>query len=331
LLLTVLALVVAGCSPAKHHTALTPASVRTAGCGRAYALGTSPVSFVVDGRARQMLVHVPVRYRGRAAVPVVFNLHADRSTPADQESLADMDLLADTNTFIVVYPEGGLPAFGAYDWVIPGEAYPAGSRPPGSLPDDVAFLRQAVSMMGERYCIDPGRVYLTGFAAGARMASALGCSAGDVFAAVAAVSGLRGPGPAADCSGGGAAPAAISVLGFHGTADPIDPLEGHGEPYWTYSVDAAAARWAAYDGCSPQPVMRGTTGGVTVVRYSRCARQSEVVLYLIRGEGHQWPGGATLPAPLDRTLGPRTDAVDANVVMWAFFVNHRLAGSAGSA
>ncbi len=61
-----------------------------------------------------------------------------------------------------------------------------------------------------------------------------------------------------------------------------------------------------------------TTGVVTRTVGTRC--HEPVVSYLIDGMGHSWPGGnsAMLTAAAS-FLGPYSDAVSANDVMWRFF------------
>jgi polyhydroxybutyrate depolymerase len=148
------------------------------------------------------------------------------------------------------------------------------------------------------------------------MASQLACDASGTFAAVAPVAGLRLPSP---CP----ASRAVPVIAFHGTADPIDPFNGHGEPYWTYSVPAAARRWAGQDRCAPSP--RVTSGkGYSLTRYAGCTGGAIVELYAIRGEGHEWPGGPAMPAVITSVLGPQSNALNANSLMWAFFKAHPL-------
>jgi poly(3-hydroxybutyrate) depolymerase len=44
----------------------------------------------------------------------------------------------------------------------------------------------------------------------------------------------------------------------------------------------------------------------------------------VLGEGHEWPGGPTLPASLTSLLGPQSTAISANSLMWTFFSAHRL-------
>jgi poly(3-hydroxybutyrate) depolymerase len=47
-----------------------------------------------------------------------------------------------------------------------------------------------------------------------------------------------------------------------------------------------------------------------------------VELYAIQGEGREWPGGPPLPRAETRELGPQTDAMSANDLMWVFFRAH---------
>jgi len=61
---------------------------------------------------------------------------------------------------------------------------------------------------------------------------------------------------------------------------------------------------------------------VTLTTYTGCEGGSAVELYTIAGEGHEWPGGPPLRRALTRVLGPQSDAIDANGVMWAFFAAH---------
>jgi poly(3-hydroxybutyrate) depolymerase len=46
-----------------------------------------------------------------------------------------------------------------------------------------------------------------------------------------------------------------------------------------------------------------------------------MVLYTIRGEGHQWPGGRSIAEQW--LLGSYSGSIDATQLMWAFFREHR--------
>ena len=291
--------------------AVFAAQAGTASSGGGCASGTTTLSLTIGGRTRTAIVHVPSGHGSKPA-PLVLNLHGSESTASAQELFTGMDATADADGFVVAYPQAAIPAGAGFDWNVPNEPLIGGGTPPKNAPNDVAFLVQLVAQLRARSCIDPARVYATGFSGGARMASQLGCDAAATFAAVAPVSGLRLPSP---CP----AKRAVPVLSFHGTADPVDPYRGGGEAYWSYSVPVAAKRWAAHDGCAAKPV---TSGMLT--RYTRCKGGSAVELYTLAGEGHEWPGGPKMPRRITALLGPQSDAVDANAVMWSFFAAHPL-------
>ena len=113
----------------------------------------------------------------------------------------------------------------------------------------------------------------------------------------------------------------VPVIAFHGTADTIDPFTGNGLGYWTYSVPAAAHLWASHDRCAASP-QTAAGSGYRLTRYTGCAGGTQVELYALIGEGHEWPGGPAMPKLITSVLGPQSDAVDANALMWAFFRAH---------
>lgn len=291
------------------------------GCGKS-ASGTSTLSLRIAGRSRVVVVHVPKDYTGSEQIALVLNMHGTGSTAAEQEAFTGMDVASDTYGFVVAYPQADIPDGTGFDWNVPNEPLFGGRPVPADAPDDVAFLTALVGILEDRYCIDSSRVYATGFSGGARMASQLACDESGVFAAVAPVSGLRRPTP---CPTGRVVP----VISFHGTADPVDPYNGHGQRYWTYSVPQAVHYWATQDGCSSSPTTTHPLGGITLTAYGGCgappsARAPDVELYTISGEGHEWPGGPALPRSLTRVLGPQTTVIDANELMWSFFESHPL-------
>ena len=116
----------------------------------------------------------------------------------------------------------------------------------------------------------------------------------------------------------------MPVVAFHGTADPVDPYTGNGQQYWTYSVPVAAGRWAVHNGCARSAANTRPAAGVPLTTYAPCSDGSEVQLYSIVGEGHEWPGGPHLPRSITRALGPQSSAISANDIMWSFFEAHPL-------
>jgi polyhydroxybutyrate depolymerase len=269
----------------------------------------------VAGYRRTVIVHVPTSYTGSKPVPLVLNMHGSGSTASEQEQFTGMDGTADADGFIVAYPQALIPNGSGFDWNVPGVPLVGGRSVPPAGADDVAFLTQLASVLEQRYCVDHSRVYATGFSGGARISSQLACDASTTIAAVAPVSGLRRPVP---CS----AARPVPVMAFHGTDDPVDPYDGNGQAYWTYSVPQAAKDWAQQDGCAATAARSQPTPTVTLTQYTGCGGGASVELYSITGEGHEWPGGPRLRKSVTKLLGPQSSAIDANNSMWAFFQAH---------
>ena len=79
-----------------------------------------------------------------------------------------------------------------------------------------------------------------------------------------------------------------------------------------------------HNGCSATPTTTSLSTGVVLTSYGSCAAGSAVDLYTIAGEGHEWPGGPHLRRSVTRDLGPQSNAISANDVMWSFFMAHPL-------
>jgi len=323
LALTIVFSVLSGVGPAGAvPVASAPRSVLVAntaatGCGVATSSGSVTLSINVGGHARTVIMHVPSGYTATNEVPLVLNMHGSGSTAAEQEGFSGMDAESDAEGFIVAYPQGLIPSGTGFDWNIPGVPLRTGAVAPKHPADDMVFLSQLPGILEHRYCVNPRRVYATGFSGGARITSQLACDASSIFAAVAPVSGLRRPTPCRTVH-------AVPIVAFHGTADPIDPYNGHGEAYWTYSVLEAARYWASQDGCRSRPVTSTPAVGAALTRYIDCKAGSAVELYSLIGEGHEWPDGPPLLKRVTRVLGPQSSAVNADAVMWAFFSAHPL-------
>jgi len=321
----VVATLITGCAAIRHAAAPQPvaaggtlaAAPGGSGCGQRAAQGSAMYSLQSGGHTREVIVHVPAHYTGKAQVPLVLNLHGSESTAQGQELFSGMDATSDADGFIVAYPQALIPAGSGYDWNIPGVPLLGGQNPPANAANDVTFLTGLVRSLEARYCVNTSRVYATGMSGGGRMASQLACDASQTFAAVAPVAGLRFPGPR---------PAArpVPVIAFHGTADAVDPFAGDGQPYWTYSVPVAAERWAVKDGCQAAAPRTVRGNGYILTEYQACTSGAAVELYAVAGEGHEWPGGPAMPAAITEPLGPQSDAIAANATMWAFFEAHPL-------
>ncbi len=331
-LLMILAVLTAGCQvsgpPAMetelltvHHAVSTHTEeVASNGClyNRPVPSGRQILSMNYGGFARTALVYVPPGYKSGRPTPVVVNLHGSFSTAEGQADMSGMDSTARSDRFIVLYPQGAIAQGPGYDWNVPDEPVWGHQLTLAKLPDDIGFIVHSVHVVEDLLCVNKHMIYATGYSDGARMVSYLGCRAAGTFAAIAPVDGIRFP---VDCDSS----RLVSVIAFHGTADPVNRYQGHGRSrFWTYSVPEATRLWALHDRCSLNDHLSYPFESSSLTRYSGCQDGNTVELYSIFGEGHQWPDGTRLPPSDTVKLGPQNFTVDANQVMWNFFESHQL-------
>ena len=201
--------------------------------------------------------------------------------------------------------------------------------------DEPAFVAALLDELGGSVCIDPSRVYTTGFSIGGEMAMAAACALPERIAAFASVGSAR----SVPCESGTATP----MLSFHGTSDLIVPYDGAAARDIPPTEDLLVEQ-AARNGCDDQPETTQVTPTVESDTWTNC--DADVVLYRLDDHGHSWPGhplpfsrdlvAATLSDPdgtpnavatsagltaeqmADNVLLTNTE-VDATALMWEFF------------
>jgi polyhydroxybutyrate depolymerase len=91
--------------------------------------------------------------------------------------------------------------------------------------------------------------------------------------------------------------------------------------YKALPVRAWGEGWAALNGCDPVAEQVEVVDSVRRIHYANCQEDGDVVVYIVEGMGHQWPGGApTSP----RLMGAPNNEIKATEEMWAFFEGHPL-------
>jgi polyhydroxybutyrate depolymerase len=203
--------------------------------------------------------------------------------------------------------------FGPKSWEM------TGSETPSRMPD-VIFISELIDKLAASYNIDKTRIYANGMSNGGGMAFVLSCTMSDRIAAVGMVSAGLDPGWSW-CTDHRPVP----VIAFHGTADPIclynggySRLAGGTFP----SVPVFMANWSRRNRSVPNPIESGVAADVTRLQYTDCTDDAGVVLYTVKGEGHQWPGGKQVAA--EWMVGRYSHSINATRQMWAFFREHQL-------
>ncbi len=292
----------------------------------AFALPNAQTS----GRSRSWIVYAPSTYDPAQPTPVVVLLHGRPGNSGGMALLTGMNAVAENHNFIVVYPDGIDNEWNAQFDVSARDVSLGGRR--STLPqDDVGFLQTMMDDLAVDFNIDRSRLYLGGFSNGGFMSYRMACSAGRTFAAFAPVSGNLYVELSQLC--GRSPPTPILIV--HGTADPSVPYEGVfvanrevGDPIRvSYGIQETVALFARRNGCglsgeSTTYAERGDSPGTSVMRFvpRDCTSGADVMLYVINGGGHTWPGH---PRP-QAEMGAVNMDMDAGEVLWDFFSRHTL-------
>ncbi len=240
------------------------------------------------GRRPAPIIHRPPGLSRAKPVPLLVALHASGGLPAKFEGTSGLDAVADKRGFVVAYLGSLEPTAPA--WLL------------SDMPANLAYISSEIKSLTRSENIDPKRVYVTGFSAGATMAYFVGCQLSSQVDGIAPVSGaMRFTDPCRLSH-------PVSELELIGTRDAI-PIEGSAR---LLSATQVAARWRGLDGCASQS-SSATKGPVHEQTWSRCRGVSGVRLYVINNGTHQWPGpGAS---------GTNAQFTAASAI-WAFFAAH---------
>jgi polyhydroxybutyrate depolymerase len=304
------------------------------GCQRASAAGQPPGAslrqgnhtFTLrhDGRSRSYIVHVPPRPSSPA--PVLLAFHGGGGNARGFEQYAELDRVADSAGFLVVYPDGtGLLRRRLLTWNAGDDC--CGYALDHKV-DDVGFAVAVIDDLAGRTPVDRHRIYATGHSNGAIFAHRLAAERSDLIAAIAPVAG------ALDLAH--FAPArSVPVLQIHSVDDPRALYDGGvGPPFPGTSrrvhhqpVQAGIDRWIAADGCPTRAdtvaVHHGAPGSsnagqtATKLVWGPCHGGAEVALWKLTGAGHGWPGDHT-SGLAERLIGPPTNLIHAADEIWAF-------------
>jgi polyhydroxybutyrate depolymerase len=220
-------------------------------------------------------------------VPLVIGLHGSSSSPAAFERNSGLDQVADRYGFVVAYLGSQTPT--SSSWTL------------CDMSSNLAYISSEISQLTASQNIDPSRVYVTGFSAGASMTFFVGCNLSRQVAAIAPVAGAERWKDPCKLS------RPTSMIDIIGSADGA-ALTGTSV---LMSVSAVASRWESFDGCSTGPSQALRYFTITESTWSPCNDLSAVASYVIQGGTHTWPPAAGA----DRYL-------NASQVIWAFFSAH---------
>jgi polyhydroxybutyrate depolymerase len=274
-------------------------------------------TLTVDDRQRSYLVHVPPGYDADTPTPLVLVFHGAGMNARLMAQFCELHKKSDQSGFVAVYPNGT----GAANLFL---AFNTGAQPGAKgRPDDVRFVAALLDDLAHAVNVDSRRVYATGISNGAMMCYRLAAELSDRIAAIAPVAGAA---TSKEIRAGRPVP----IVHFHGSADAFVPPSGPGEKtprsLSFLSLDDSLEAWARHNGCPNEPIVTElpdvVDDGTRVTRkvFGPGTDGAEVVLYLVAGGGHTWPGQKS-PLAL---VGKSTADISANDLMWEFFQKHPL-------
>ena len=240
-------------------------------------------SIIHDNLQRDYIIHVPNSYNSNIPIPLIFCFHGYGSNANSIMSYTNFNYIADTASFIVVYPQGTL-LQGTSHWNVGGWTL-------GSTIDDVGFIASLLDSISHEYNINQLRVYSTGMSNGGYMSFLLACQLSDKIAAIASVTGSMTPQTYNLCNPQHPTP----ILQLHGTNDQVVPYIGG--PAWTESVNNVLQYWANYNNCNTAALITSIPDinifdGSTVERQTWLNGDNSVVTdhFKVYDGGHDWFG-----------------------------------------
>ncbi|MBN2343987.1 MAG: prolyl oligopeptidase family serine peptidase [Deltaproteobacteria bacterium] len=233
----------------------------------------------VDGVTRYYLLDVPQNADNNAPLALVFAMHGMGMVNSWMTGSYAFTSVSGGQA-ITVYPHGsGTP---------PPESDTTWDGSPDS--NDMAFIDQLLELLENEYCIDPNRIFATGFSMGGMFTNALGCERGNVFRAIAPTAGW-GPGtyPGGEPNCGNQWDD-LAVMVVHGTNDSM---------CWYDLGVQTVTFWSGYNGCDAvaEPIMG------QCVSHSGC---DQPVSFCQHSGDHIVPA---LPG----------DDIDGDALIWEFF------------
>lgn len=301
------------------------ALVTAGGASPTLAPGSHTFDLKHGGRNRSYIVHVPPAAKAGTALPIVLAFHGGGGEAAGFEGYAGLDVVADREGFLVVYPYGtGVLPRRLLTW----NAGECCSYAMNQRVDDVGFAIAVLADVAERTPVDSTRTYATGHSNGAMMAYRLAAERADRIVAITAVSGAYDMAQFAPSR-------PVAILDIHSVDDPRAIYAGGFGPPFPGTTVRSSHRpvmdelrlWVKNNKCNAEPRSAETRTGqlgtknagetATLLTWENCASGGAVEHWKLTGVGHGWPGSPR-PELGEALIGPPTTLINAAEEAWRF-------------
>ncbi|MGH1375526.1 MAG: extracellular catalytic domain type 1 short-chain-length polyhydroxyalkanoate depolymerase [Alphaproteobacteria bacterium] len=267
-----------------------------------------------NGEKRSYIIHIPEEVKAsKVKVPMVIVLHGGGGNAEHAERSYGFSEKADQEGFIAVYPNGTAGKMAKFKtWNVVHCCGPAMKN----KTDDIGFLSTLIDYVIDNHPADPSRVFITGMSNGGMMTHRAGIALSDKVTAIAPVaSGLFGDESFPKSP--------VSALIINGALDKSFPMNG-GKTGGKFSrawdgtslkpVSYQGEFWAKHNACNVKPVEEQNTPSILVQRYT-CSGTVDVIHYIVKDNGHAWPGGKQGNKFLDKP----SQSINATDIIWDFF------------
>ncbi len=278
-----------------------------------------------DGYNRTWLTYLPKNYSKAKTYPLVIALHGGSGTAKQlmTSTKKRFNTLADTEGFIVVYPQGVKKS-----WNDNNKRDQNGFARKENI-DDVGFISKLISVLESKYSINSDAVFACGISNGGLMSQTLAMELPEkikVVGMVAATFGKDEVDKVTDVS-------PFSILFIHGTKDPIIPYaegditvfkktRGH-----VLGIEKSIAYMCSLNGNTLEPIIT-KLANVSIkdnmtsehFKYPNTENTSlKVELIKVINGGHSWPGAKKKKRLLKKITGATTQDFNACNKLWEFF------------
>lgn len=268
---------------------------------------------------RVYLIHYPGNLKPEIPSVLLVVLHGANGTPDRMAERTEFNKISDREGFTVVYP-GSI----GKQWN-DGRGVSTRRGKDVSTIDDVGFISSLIDSLIITGDADSSNIFVTGMSNGGMMTYRLGIEIGSKIKAIAAVIAnipvsISEEKPAKK----------LPVLIMNGTEDPIIPWNGgkvkilwknYGE---VVSTEKTLNYWLSADSITSKPLVtilpdkdKEDNCRVEKAVYKAGNKPEQVVLFSIKGGGHNLPGGNTPDRP--RVVGHKCNDITATEEIWLFF------------
>jgi polyhydroxybutyrate depolymerase len=265
-------------------------------------------SIIHNGLYRTFLLHLPENYSENDTLPLILAFHGGFGSAANLQEQSGLSQKANSENFIVVYPEGiksvplGIRTWNA-GWCC-GYASKTNSN-------DIGFVASLLDTLENQMNIDPERIYATGMSNGGFLTYRLACGLSDRIAAFAPVAASMSM---SECKPENSVP----IIHFHSYQDSSIPYQGgvgNGvSDHYNPPIDSVLNAFAFHNNCVNTNDTILNNEQYTYVKWSDCECNKEIQFYITQDGGHSWPGEVKTP------VGDSTSKyINATDLMWKFF------------